>query len=279
MFIESLGSAALILAYGSLIEPRWLKHVRLNLHLPNLPAKLDGFKVHVVTDLHSTRYGLIEQKIHRLLMAEPVDAVFTLGDYIWRNSNPKHAIKVFENLPSRLGVFGILGNNEHKRRVDTQSVLQALKDGGIQMLVNESVVLEHQGTPFQLIGVDDPYKGRANLAEAIAQKVFVKKPYRILLSHSPQIATDASFPEVDLVFAGHTHGGQIRVPCVGPLLGHNRLEYQLSYGIYTPQKLARIFKYQTAPTLYVSKGIGTGFIHIRLFCRPEITTVTLRSQM
>jgi uncharacterized protein len=277
MFVEAAGITALAAIYGAFVEPRRIQRVRLKLRLPNLPPALDGFRAHIAADLHSTQFGAMEQRVRSILLADPVDAVFTLGDYVWRNSDPEYALKVFDGLPSRLGVFGILGNNEYKRRVDTQAVLEALR-GRIRMLVNESVMLEHDGAEFQLIGVNDPYEGRACLSEAIAQCSPPGKPYRILLSHSPHIIEDPAVKDVDLVFAGHTHGGQVRLPLIGPLMGHNRLEYQLSAGLYTPAKLRRLYRLPNAPTLYVSRGLGTGLIHLRLFCRPEITTVTLRRE-
>lgn len=275
------GMGALALAYSSLVEPRWLQHVRFDLALPGLPAALDGFKAHLVADLHSTKYAQIERMIHERLMAEPVDAIFALGDFIWLNSDIKYALKVFEGLPSRLGIFGILGNAEHKRRVPTGRIVERLNESGIRMLMNESVIIEHNDQPVQLIGVDDPYTGHARLKEAI-QSVSPPaehgvRPYRILLAHAPQMILDPGTQEIDLVFSGHTHGGQIRLPLVGALLGHSRWEYLLSAGLYRPEKLQKMLRAPKAPTLYVSRGIGTGFIHFRFLCRPEITTVTLRA--
>lgn len=274
-------AAGAALVYAGLVEPRWLQHVRRTIRIPHLPPELDGFRCHLVADLHSTKFGGMERRIRGRLIEDPVDAVFALGDYVWLNSSPRHAIRVFEGLPSVMGVFAVLGNAEHKRRVNTCAIVSSLEEAGVRVLNNAAMSLARNGCRFTLAGTDDAYSGHANpglLMEAVIaaeQRAGADRPFRILLTHAPQYLAMPDVGEFDVVFAGHTHGGQVRLPIIGGLLGHSAVEYRLSAGHFTPDRLRRILRTRTTPHLYVSRGVGTGFVRLRFFCRPEIATITL----
>ncbi len=259
-----------LMGYAALIEPGLMAHRRFSIELPGLPEGWRGATIHFVTDIHCNRWTRMEARIQKAL-SEPADLILLGGDIIHDNAAVGHIRRILSTARSRHGVFGVLGNAERKGWVDTEGAVRDLEAIGVEMLANRHVCLERDNSVLRLVGVDDPYKGRPDLAAALP-----KEPgFRILLAHAPQILRDPLVQDVDLILAGHTHGGQVRLPFFGPLGAHSAFEFRWSAGLFPPERIMKAFRYARAPTLYVSKGIATGTIHFRFCCLPEIQTITL----
>jgi len=240
---------------------------RWDFSLPHLPSALQGFRICQLSDLHLT--GIIKQEyfqhvVDRVLRASP-DLIVVTGDIIDEYECLDWIDETLAGLTAPHGVYYILGN--HDLIVPNQQELRGrLQDAGL-IMANDS--------NWHRIGVGDAnillagnelpwYRGAERLPPPDAE---IPNPFLILLTHSPDQVGWAVNRNFDLVFAGHTHGCQIRLPVVGPIIAPSR--YGIKYASGT---------FQLRRTLmHVSRGIS-GDEPIRINCPPEIGIFTLKRQ-
>jgi hypothetical protein len=264
--------------YSGEIERHWIETTRRDVFLPGLPRAFDGFRIAQLSDIHLDDYTepfLLRDAVKQINRMNP-DAVFLTGDFVTHEILPRRfsfgTAWQCANLLNQLQCphrFGVLGN--HDVVIGSQEVTKALTANSITMLVNEYVPIERGGARFWLAGLDDPVAGRPNPEKTIPESIrnIPDEPI-VLLAHAPDYADDLlklpSGKAVSLMLAGHTHGGQICLPLIGPLdlpdMGRKYVE-----GWFRLQNLQ----------LYVNRGLGTVGIPFRLDCPPEITLLTLRS--
>jgi predicted MPP superfamily phosphohydrolase len=271
-------SAAVLALYSSEIERHWVDVVHREVALPGLPAAFDGFRIAQLSDIHMDEYTepfFLRQVIGLVNGLQP-DAVALTGDFVSEGPVTKKfgvgAAWQCANLLSELNCgnrFAVLGNHDHG--VGAKQVATALRDNGVQVLVNGFLPIERASSRIWLAGVDDAVVGRPELARAVPKSIsgIAGEPI-ILLSHAPDyvdhILTQPAGNAVGLVLSGHTHGGQVRIPLLGamalPDLGRKYVEGWFRFG---------------GLQLYVNRGIGTVGLPFRLDCPPEITLFTLRA--
>jgi len=262
------------------LEPRQLVVERYLLRLERLPVQLDGLTIAFLSDFHLLPSGFgvdIAERAVLLANENNPDIVLLGGDLVhWCGAVP-HLIPVLRRIKSRYGVFAVLGNHDHHcpwrfkkpspwggKPLSVDEWRKALAQANVKLLVNESVELKINGASLWLAGVDDPYTGRDNLSEAL--KDVPEDAFIVLLSHSPDIVDDPNVNRVALVLSGHTHGGQIVLPLLGPFLAPCRDKYRRAQGL---TKIGDTW-------LYVSRGISAG-LPIRFRCPPEVSVLTLRA--
>lgn len=234
----------------------------------NLPKKNwigAPLKIVFLTDIHrgpfTTKYFL--EKISNEIEKIEVDIILFGGDYIYSSIKYlKDSLSSFKKLNPKLGKWGVLGN--HDNFLGRKEVIKYLKENDVNLLNNNSIKLISGENTLSLFGVDDFKTGHPNLISAL--KFIKKDELTIGISHNPilWVKTKTNF-QADLLLSGHTHGGQIDIPLIGPpflLPGHGREFYR---GLYNLNGMK----------LYVSRGIGTIHIPLRLFCPPEITTINI----
>jgi uncharacterized protein len=262
---------------ATLIEPDRPELTRIEVFLPRLPEKLDGFTIAQLSDFHYDPYF----SIHPIKAAVEItntlnpDLAVLTGDFVtlpilgeshqrWRPSIAQAApcADLLRGIRARHGLVAVLGN--HDQFSDPDRVAAVLEAAGIRVLRNQSIPVEWEGSRFWLAGVNDVTGGTANLNETLRR--VPTKEAAVLLCHEPDFADTAAHYPVDLQLSGHSHGGQVRFPFIGPL--------------YLPD-LARKYPWglrKIGPlTLYTNCGIGTIRVPVRLNCPPEVTLVTLRS--
>jgi uncharacterized protein len=280
-----IGAAGLAL-YSGEIERHWLDVTERDFFLRNLPSAFDGMRIVQLSDIHMDNYTepfFLHHVIDRVNRIKP-DAVFLTGDFVtatfgWkRNLKPAakafargaawHCAGLLKELECK-ALFAVLGN--HDFSVGAAEVSAALEANGITVLRNASVPIERSGSRIWLAGVDDPLEGHPHPELAIPASISnIPNEPIILLCHAPDYADHLlTLPvgqAVNLMFSGHSHGGQIRLPFLGalvlPPLGRKYI-----------QGWFRIGQLQ----LYVNRGIGTVELPFRLDCPPEITVITLRA--
>jgi hypothetical protein len=157
-------------------------------------------------------------------------------------------------------MYGVLGNH------DTIRMLPSLEAMGIQMLMNESVVIERDGSRIRLAGIDDAHFYRADNFEKAASDIEPSE-YSILLSHTPEVYQQAAHAEFDLLLSGHTHGGQICLPGGIPITLDSVLPRRFAAGPWQYHDLVG----------YTSVGVGTSIVTARFNCPPEVTIHRLQS--
>jgi hypothetical protein len=191
------------------------------------------------------------------------DLVALTGDQVdQRSSNGLDAFgRLLGQLRAPYGVFAVLGG--HDDVAGTERVVECLRAAGIRVLLNEAVRLQVGGQTVWLAGIRDNSFRYQPVAPAV-EHVPKGAPY-ILLAHSPDAIFEASDLHAGLVLSGHTHGGQIRLPLIGaPILPVRHREFD--------QGLFR----QGDTMLYVSRGLGTTGLRVRLLCRPEVAILEVK---
>jgi hypothetical protein len=193
-----------------------------------------------------------------------VDLCVLTGDYRYETDGSCQGVyppmqRILKSIQARLGVVGILGNH------DVSEEVPALEHLGVRMLINQALEVRHGQESAWIIGVDDPhYYGCDDLPKALGN--VPSDAFKILLVHTPEIIREAEEYGIDLYLCGHTHGGQICFPFLGPLL----------INANCPRAYARgVWKYKTLQG-YTSPGVGTSGIPVRFLCPPEIGLIELR---
>jgi hypothetical protein len=260
--------ALLLLGYAWLVEPNWIEVTRHQAWFKTLPPEFDGLLVAHLSDLHIVTYGFRERRVLTLLANAKPDIILITGDFMSKRSD-RTAIRRFlrdlQPLGSRFGVWAVLGTHEHVDRLaeGVDAMRTFFKEAEVALLVNEGGRLGRGLDTLSLIGVDDPYTGHDKLAEAL--KGLQRTPFAVLLTHSPEIFRKADLARFDLVLAGHTHGGQVRLPFIGALwLPEGSEDYDYGW-----------FSGMTAK-MFVTRGVGTSILPIRFLCRPEVALITLK---
>jgi hypothetical protein len=245
-----------------------LRHMKLELGFEGLPPELDGLRIGHVTDLHFDAAPRLLASLVEWAAAQTVDLWAVTGDLLETADGIGPTAELVAALNAPLGRWFVAGNNDNRVLPELGGVRGTLEPLGLRVLENEGLILEHRGARLALAGVDDPTRFRDDLPAATGG--LTDEPFLLLLAHSPGIAfRDDPLPP-NLVLSGHTHGGQICVPFLGPLIARTR---QPGCG---RRMAAGIFQ-RGSSVVYVSRGIGTSLLPIRILCPPEVTTVTLRS--
>ncbi len=257
--------AAAVTSYPLLVEPVWLDAVHVRVPIPGLPQGLAGLRVAQFSDVHLGPFShewFLTRAVHALLRWQAHLIVFT-GDMVTRGDALRPAdLAPFTALRAPLGVWGVLGNHDHWS--DADRVHRAVEQHTpIRILRNQAVRLTHNGTSFWLVGVDDAWVGADDPEKAFAG--VPEDEVRIVLMHEPDAATWLPFTPKTLQLSGHSHGGQVRLPLLGPLI----LPY---LGRKYDMGLFRV----RGGWVYTNRGLGVIAPPIRLNCRPEITLLELQ---
>lgn len=245
-------------------QNNWLTLTNIEVKSPQLPAEFDGFRIIQLSDLHSKRFGQEQQKIAEKVKEQRPDVIFYTGDLIDRRKNDEEAgYRLMEEMVAIAPVYFVTGNHEWQVFKEKETKLREI---GVKVLRNEQVSLEQDGAEIGLIGIDDPLM--TETGEAFEQADSVTAPYTILLSHRPEYFAQYANAGMDLVFTGHAHGGQIRIPFVGGLFAPG----QGFFPEYTSGAHA-----MDSTTMIVNRGLGNSMAPQRIFNRPEIMVVELKS--
>lgn len=233
-----------------------------HLPLPGLGGEA-AFRVLVISDIHAGPFvspQVLGRTFDRLMGTEP-DLILLPGDFATVCvEEVEEAVPALASLRAPLGVYGVLGNHDYYTG-DVARLSDLLLDAGIELLQNDSVTIERGSGRFLLAGVDDLLGGvpRFDLALAARQDGVPT----VVMSHNPDVFPEAIEHEVSLVLAGHTHGGQIRIPGLPVLVRMSR--YRLDEG-----------RFQVGGSeLLVTRGLGVTGLPLRFACPPEALLLNL----
>lgn len=238
-----------------------------------IPAAFDGFRIVQVSDLHNTEFGKDNRRLlEKVKSAEP-DIIVLTGDLLDSYHTDVEVAADFARAAVQIApTYFVTGN--HESRIGDYVLLKAqLETAGIPVLENEKLTLEQGEDTVTLLGVNDPCftpgwteeKAGAIIAENLAA-LGSDAGYRILLAHKPQHMPQYVESGVDLVFAGHMHGGQFRVPFLGGL-------YTPSQGLF-PDYDAGVWT-EGDTTMIVSRGLGNSAFPLRLNNPPDLVVAEL----
>jgi uncharacterized protein len=256
--------------YSTVIEPLWFDFENVVFKLPRLPKSFSGFRLAQISDIHAGEQWMPDQLdtvIDKLIDIKP-DIIAITGDFVY--SSPTMTDEILEatetaliKLSSHFPVYAVMGNHDYWW--DVERVRNALVRANIMELNNRSLTLSRDGASLHMCGVDDIYERKDDLDTLLSQ--LPEDGCAILLAHEPDFADkSAATGRFDLQISGHSHGGQVVVPFVGPIVlpKHGR-KYPL--GMYQVGEMIQ----------YTNRGLGMVFPFVRFMCRPEVTIFTLIS--
>jgi uncharacterized protein len=261
-----------VCAYARWVEPTWLEVVEQDLPVAGLPPAWSGMRMAVLADLHRspevTREYLAEA-VRRTQDLRP-DLLAVLGDYSHLAFNySEEAARLLTGFRAPLGVFSCLGNHDYGLSTwinapapPSLRLVEVLQESGVRVLLNEAVPLVRGGQTLWLVGTEDLWAHRCQPAEAM--KDVPAGAANVTLCHNPDAAEDLEAAGCGTILSGHTHGGQVQLPFVGPprLPVVHRERYR---------GLCRVGR----SWLYINRGLGW-LVKVRFNCRPEISLLTLR---
>ncbi|WP_301108018.1 metallophosphoesterase [Sporosarcina sp.] len=240
-----------------------------------IPESFDQYKIVHLSDLHNKSFGKNQRRLFRKINKLQPDVIVYTGDLIDSNrAGDEAGLILMEELTAVAPVYYVSGNHEWWSGTFS-SLESSLEDIGVQVLRNEHAVLKKGNDKMYLVGIDDPaHDGsraeRETAEEDIVQSIegLEKDSFTILLTHRPELLSLYAEYNFGIVFAGHAHGGQVRIPFIGGLVAPN----QGFLPAYTAGKHDL-----NHTVMMVSRGLGNSIIPLRLFNRPEIVAVTLKA--
>ena len=273
-------AAAGLALYSGELERHWIEVSSRDVTVPGLHASFDGLRVAQLSDIHFedfTEPFFLHDAVNRINSMRP-DMVVLTGDFVTGLRFGKKIFKdaIFECAKILNGLncsqrYACLGN--HDVLIGVKKVIGALTSQGITVLNNSCTSIERSGGRFWLAGVEDPVEGAPNPEKALPPSIRnVPNEPIIFLCHAPDYVDDLlaqpTGRAMSLMLSGHTHGGQICLPFIGPLslpaMGQKYVKGWFRFGDLQ---------------LHVNRGLGTVNLPFRFNCPPEITLLTLRAQI
>lgn len=239
---------------------------RVPVKIRDLPAEFEGFTIAQLSDIHHgtfTGADYIARCVEVVNGLDP-DLVALTGDFTYggkRFVDP--CAELLRDLKARAGVYAVLGNHDYY--VGADRVARSLRNAGIRVLIDRQELMERRGSKLCLMGIDDHYYGNTDF-----DRLFRAAPAgapKIVLAHNPDSSEEFAVRnrQIDFMMAGHTHGGQMRVPLLGAP------HVSSSYG----QRYVIGLNRRGSMQVYTTRGIGTVLLPARFDCPPEIVLFTL----
>ena len=267
-----LAAIVALAAWALVVEPDRIVVHRRSLALAAWPRSLNGLRIVALADIHAgsphVDHGKLVEVVDRVNAEDP-DLVVLLGDYVIHGVvgghfvDPEPTARDLGRLRARHGVFAVLGN--HDWWWDGERVRGALGSAGIRVLENQAVVLGDGDQRFWVAGLADLWTRTPDIG-ATLRPIPVREPV-LLLSHNPDV-----FPavpaRVSLTLAGHTHGGQVAIPLIGPPIVPSRFGSRYAAGLIE----------EGGRTMFVTTGLGTSIIPVRFRVPPEIAVLSLNTR-
>jgi uncharacterized protein len=269
--------AVLLLVVGVLgvwtlfVEPNRLVIHSETISVSHWPKQIDGIRIAALGDIHGGSPFIDAAKLQTIVdrtNRQKPDLIVLLGDYMVRDRfyrqpmEPEAIATILGGLRAPLGVYAVMGN--HDWWFDGERVLKAFENAKITVLENQVREIQKDGTSFWLVGLADAWTRPQQIAQTFGQVPL--NATTVVMTHNPD-----SFPELpssaQLMFAAHTHGGQVALPLLG------RLVVPSNFG----QRYAAGHIVENDRHLFVTTGIGTSILPIRFRVPPEIAIVTVRA--
>lgn len=253
------------------IEPKWIEITHQPIHHPLIPPSFNNFRIIQFSDTHLGFHLDFDQfeKIIQTISNQFADCIIFSGDLVDNLLSFfefEHVILLLSQLQAPFGKFAVYGNHDHGGW-GTEKYADIMRASGFTLLRNESVFIEiASDEQITLTGIDEPILGKPDIKKAV--KNIPAEQFTILISHAPDLADDVKNYPVHLQISGHTHGGQVQMPLVGPLITPP-MGQKYTDGFY---ELTDNF------SLYVNRGLGTTRLPYRFLSRPEITLFTLHNK-
>lgn len=236
----------------------------------SLPPQFDGLRVAELSDLHGRSFGKNNVRLLRTLQKARPDMICICGDLFDEKTDLTMLEPLLTGLTDIAPVYYVTGNHEWQVK-NLREILQKMRAWGVTVLENEGRVLSRGGAEMVVAGVHDPcgpYDMKTPAALVRELRSAQGNDFILMLSHRNDELAMWSQLGVQLVLSGHCHGGVVRLPFVGGVFGTRRELF--------PEYDAGVYR-QDGTTLFVSRGLGYTNVHFRLFNRPHVPIMILRS--
>jgi len=257
----TIGSATAGITYGTAVERHNIGMTSATLSVSGLPPALDGLRISLITDIHHSRIVPADDVVAaiELAMSAQPDLIVLGGDYVTFGDRAfvGPVADLLGSLQAPHGVFAVLGNHD-----DDRDMPAALAAKGFTVLKDQRTLVTIRNETLTLAGI----RFWTRRAENIARIVKGAEGTVLLLAHDPRRLAEAASLNVPAVLSGHTHGGQIVLPGVGALA---RRSFPVLSGLGQ----------QGDTSIFVSRGIGTIYVPVRINCPPEVALLTLRRRL
>ena len=255
------------------VNNNWVQTTEYTLSSAKLPAAFDGKRVVQVSDLHNANFGIDQSSLIEKVEAANPDVIFLTGDLIDSNRyDLETSLTLVDALVNMSEVYFVLGNHEVAvNKID--EITAALEERGVTVLMNDKVEWEEDGETVQIAGINDPLFN-VDLTEedftrdALAETALTDD-FTLLLAHRPEMFSIYVEQGIDLVFAGHAHGGQVRIPGLGGLIAPGQGWF--------PTMTEGVFR-KDSTQLVLSRGLGNSGFPVRVFNLPDVVAVTLEKE-
>lgn len=241
-----------------------------------IPESFNSYKIIHISDLHNKSFGDNQHKLLDNIKEASPNIIVITGDLIdSRNTNIGIAMDFISGAVKIAPTFYVSGNHEARTNLYANLKLR-LQDSGVVVLDNERIELIKDNEVIELIGLldnsfigTDYYNSNHDIKKvSLAELTKGSHNFKILLSHRPELLSLYADNNVDLAFSGHAHGGQIKLPIIGPIIAPGQGFFpKLVEGIHTEKNT----------TMVISRGLGTSVIPVRILNNPEIIEVTLKN--
>ncbi len=258
--VVTTGALTGMAAYGVAYERHHLDRIVRDVAVRGLPPALDGLRIGMITDVHHSSVvpaDDVARAVAVLKEAAP-DIIVLGGDYV-SFFDRRYVGAVAELLGPLAGAphgsFAVLGNHDDERDMPA-----ALAARGFTVLKDQRTSLLVRGEPLDIAGIRFWTRSPGEIAAVLKGTGGTT----VLLAHDPRRLVEAAALDVQLVLSGHTHGGQVIVPAIGPIAGR---KFPVLAGYATRDNTS----------LFVSKGVGTVYVPVRINCPPDVAVLTLRT--
>lgn len=252
------------------INNHWIVTTEHVYESEKVPESFEGFRITQISDLHDALFGDNQEQLIEKVRNTYPDVIFITGDVIDSNRfNLEQSLTAIREFVKIADVYYVLGNHEvASNQID--EIYDAMKQAGVTILPNVRTTINRNGESIDLIGIEDPLNGHET---QWMLDVAGTKPYgdslQVLLAHRPEYFDTYVQNGMDMVFSGHAHGGQVRIPFVGGLVAPGQG--------FLPTYTAGSYK-ENATTMFVSRGLGNSTVPFRILNLPEIVVVELRAK-
>lgn len=261
-----LGGTALIgglLTADVTLRQPWSLHIERHRLRSDKVPRGKAIRLVQLSDLHLRKPEGYFDRVAKAVASLRPDCILLTGDYLEESRNLEGVLKFLRLLEAPAGIFAVQGNWEYWARLEGENLRRQFTRADVKLLINRREDIRVKGVPLSIIGLDYP-----SPADQVSRLVKNTDPdrYNLMLSHVPAFDHGRLDGRIDLILAGHTHGGQVRLPLLPPLY-LPRFSGPFVAGFYRAGR-DRI-------PLYVSRGLGTSMLPVRFMCPPEITLFLL----
>lgn len=274
---------------------RSVQTTHLQLGVPELAPALVGARMVLLSDLHVGRLHVPAEPLLAAVASARPDVLLLGGDYGAGSATHADALELVRRLSEIAPTYGVMGNTDHNHGFDHASFRCILRASGGDLLINEAGHADVGGATVEVLGVDDPLHGHADVDATLAHATD-GADLRIAMCHSPAVWAELERLGAQITLLGHTHGGQVRLPGLEAQVTHLTYPRELAAGLFRyaaegepPRRLVGHWELirrrrpvrvsaTGGPLIYVTRGVGMGVFPVRVLCPPELVIVEFERQ-